>query len=112
LKPCSPGQLPSHYAARTPLKILYNTKQNISKGKRIGLLAFSSSRNHSGFDKVEILSPSQDLREAAANLFSCLHRLDKLGLDMIYAESVDEIGLGRAIMDRLRRASTNSFSIE
>jgi L-threonylcarbamoyladenylate synthase len=54
---------------------------------------------------VEILSPDGDIVEAAANLFPCLHRLDKVGLDIIYAEPVPEIGLGRAIMDRLYKAA-------
>lgn len=31
--------------------------------------------------------------------------LDEAGLDIIYAEPVPETGLGRAIMDKLRRAS-------
>ena len=45
------------------------------------------------------------MREAAANLFSVLHRLDTLGLSVIYAEKVPLQGLGVAIMDRLARAS-------
>jgi L-threonylcarbamoyladenylate synthase len=53
---------------------------------------------------VKALSPTGDLREAAANLFSLLHELDKAGLDVIYVEPVPEVGLGRAIMDRLRKA--------
>ena len=57
---------------------------------------------------AEILSPSGDLREAAANLFACLHRLDRLGLDLILAEPVPESGLGLAIMDRLRKAAAGS----
>jgi len=43
---------------------------------------------------------------AAANLFSALYRLDKANLDLILAEPIPETGLGRAIMDRLRRASS------
>jgi hypothetical protein len=31
--------------------------------------------------------------------------LDRLNLDLIVAEPIPEVGLGRAIMDRLRRAS-------
>ncbi|NJL30816.1 MAG: hypothetical protein HC898_03825 [Phycisphaerales bacterium] len=58
-----------------------------------------------GFQAVEVLSPSGDLREAAANLFAALHRLDAAGLDVILAEYVPEMGLGRAINDRLRRAA-------
>jgi L-threonylcarbamoyladenylate synthase len=57
---------------------------------------------------VEILSPSGDLREAAANLFACLHRLDAGRLDLIFAEAVPETGLGMAILDRLRKAAAGS----
>jgi L-threonylcarbamoyladenylate synthase len=57
---------------------------------------------------VEILSSRGDLREAAANLFACLHRLDRSGTDMILAEPVPEEGLGAAIMDRLRKAAAGS----
>ena len=57
------------------------------------------------FCDVEVLSPEGDLREAAVNLFAAIRRLDALNLDVILAESVPEVGLGRAIMDRLRRAS-------
>jgi len=46
-----------------------------------------------------------DPREAAANLFAAIRRLDTMDLDLIVAETVPEEGLGRAIMDRLRRAS-------
>ncbi|MBC7218289.1 MAG: L-threonylcarbamoyladenylate synthase type 1 TsaC, partial [Candidatus Caldatribacterium sp.] len=58
--------------------------------------------------RVEILSPSRDLREAAANFFACLHRLEEERLDLIFAEPVPEVGLGRAIMDRLRKAAAKT----
>ncbi|HSM32666.1 MAG TPA: Sua5 family C-terminal domain-containing protein, partial [Anaerolineae bacterium] len=45
------------------------------------------------------------VREAAANLFAALHRLDALGLDHIVALRVPDAGLGLAINDRLRRAA-------
>ena len=54
---------------------------------------------------IELLSPAGDLREAAANLFAALRRLDALGLDRLAAAPVPEKGLGVAIMDRLRRCS-------
>jgi L-threonylcarbamoyladenylate synthase len=57
------------------------------------------------FDHVEVLSKKGDFREAAANLFAAIRRLDAAKLDLILAEPVPEVGLGRAIMDRLRRAS-------
>ena len=103
-RPRSPGQFPRHYSPRTPLEILRNKSLDVPKGKKVGLLAFRPPKDKAPFERVEILSASGDLREAAYNFFSCLHRLDKAGLDIIYAEPVPEVGLGRAIMDRLTKA--------
>jgi L-threonylcarbamoyladenylate synthase len=57
------------------------------------------------FVAVRELSQTQNLREAAANLFRYLRELDELDVDLIVAERVPDQGLGAAIMDRLRRAS-------
>jgi L-threonylcarbamoyladenylate synthase len=78
---------------------------DFSKHQRVGLLAFQEPKGDRKFHHIEILSKKGDFREAAANLFMAIRRLDHLNLDLIVAESVSEIGLGRAIMDRLRRAS-------
>ncbi len=104
LRPLGPGQLPSHYAPRTPVQFLPNDLK-FPGDQRAGLLAFETPSGNLPFARIEILSPSGDVQEAAANLFSCLHRLDRAGLDVIYVEPVPEIGLGRAIMDRLRKAA-------
>lgn len=105
-RPSAPGMLPRHYAPRTPMILNWNNKTlDLFKNKSIGLLAFQKPINHLKFNAIEILSKKGDLREAAANLFSALRRLDRLNLDLILVEPVPEIGLGRAIMDRLRRAS-------
>jgi L-threonylcarbamoyladenylate synthase len=101
-RPLSPGQFKRHYAPRTPLKIIKDKDFKPKKGERAGLLAFSKGRE--GFEKVEVLSKRGDLREAAANFFTFLHRLDEAGLQVIYAEAVEEVGLGKAIMERLRKA--------
>ena len=104
-RPLSPGQLPRHYSPRTPVRIFKDDNFKIPKGKRVGLLAFRPPKEELLYEMVEVLSPQGDLREAAANFFSCLHSLDRAGLDIIYAEPVPEIGLGRAIMDRLCKAT-------
>jgi len=106
-----PGQSSRHYATRTPVIILPAPGAwPIPKGsERIGLLAMSIPRHSTDrFSAVEILSPSGDLREAARRLFAVLRKLDGLGLDRLYAEPCEEIGLGLAIMDRLRRCATPS----
>jgi L-threonylcarbamoyladenylate synthase len=104
-RPEAPGQLPSHYAPRTPLLVVDDAGSFVSPaGKRSGLLSWKSTAAPS-FAEVRRLSESQSLTEAAANLFRCLRELDNLGLDLIVAEKLPEEGLGLAINDRLRRAS-------
>jgi len=101
-RPAAPGNLPSHYAPRTPLTLI--GAETSPAGAKIGYLAFQSAPIEK-FAAVEILSPRNDLKEAAANLYGAMRRLDALGLDAIWAESAPESGLGRAINDRLRRAA-------
>jgi L-threonylcarbamoyladenylate synthase len=105
-RPLAPGRLERHYAPRTPLVISDDrTGSEACAGKRVGRLAFSEDRDTPCARYVEVLSKTGDLREAAANLFAAIRKLDRLNLDLIVADPVPEIGLGRAIMDRLRRAS-------
>ena len=77
----SPGQLPSHYAPKTPLRLIDNAEAfPPQKNQRVGLLAWrrrfpSSSaqletRRSETFAAVRILSEREDLREAAANFFA------------------------------------------
>ena len=105
-KPDSPGRLLSHYSPRTPVVIINDMDSVIShKLNNAGLLAFKSPKRNQPFKTIEVLSPKGSMTEAACNFFSFLHRLDSAGLDVIYAETFPETGLGRAIMDRLRRAA-------
>ena len=104
----APGQLPRHYAPRTPVTILSarGVRPIVQEQERAGLLALSAlSQIDDRFCEVEVLSSSGDLREAARTLFAALRRLDALRLDRLYAEPCDDRGLGLAIMDRLRRCA-------
>jgi len=100
----APGQLPSHYAPKTPLRFVEDLKSFKSE-KRCGLLAWNPAKKDERFVAIRNLSERQDLREAAANLFRYLRELDALDVDLIVAERVPETGLGAAILDRLQRAS-------
>ncbi len=105
LNPTAPGQLPSHYSPRKPLYILYDGLKGINDCSESAYLAFQRPKADYGFKKVEILSEKGDYIEAAANLFICLHNLDKADVRKIYAENIPEEGIGKAIMDRLYKAS-------
>ena len=108
VNPNSPGQLAFHYSPVIPLKFF--TEENIAanKGKKIGVIYFREKKRDYGFTAEKVLSPAGDFREAAANLFSYLHEFEKENIDIILIEPVEETGLGRAIMDRLRKA-TNKY---
>ena len=100
----APGQLPSHYAPKTPLRVV-DDLQAFKKNQRCALLAWNPIKKDERFVAIRNLSEQKDLREAAANLFRYLRELDALDLDLIVAERVPLEGLGAAISDRLQRAS-------
>lgn len=106
-RPTSPGQLTQHYSPSTPLILAVDPTSSLqaSDESRIGLLCLRPTESPNGFAAVEVLSQDGCYREAAANLFAAMRRLDELGLDLIIAQPVPEIELGHAIMDRLRRAA-------
>ena len=112
-KPEAPGQLPSHYAPRTPLRLLEKPGDFVpEEGKAYALLSYRGEGNDGYVDladwhAVQVLSPgSGKLPEAAVRFFFALRELDASGADEIIAEPVPERGLGLAIQDRLRRAAT------
>jgi len=105
----APGQLPYHYSPSKPVRLCASSRDFDLENDSAAFLFFKDPPfllpGKMNLEYIEILSPGGDLREAAARIFSALHRLDRLPVSVIYAESVPEIGLGRAIMDRLRKAS-------
>jgi L-threonylcarbamoyladenylate synthase len=94
-KPNAPGQLASHYAPGATVRL-----NAVEKEQGEVLLGFGPCD-----DATLNLSPAGDLVEAAAHLFGYLHRLDALNARTIAVSPIPEIGLGRAINDRLRRAA-------
>lgn len=101
--PKSPGQLQSHYSPgkRVIVGDIDSLIKHHSKGQ-YGILSFQ--KNYSQRYQY-ILSPTGRMEEAAQNLFSALRILDKMPINVILAEFVPDVGLGKAINDRLRRAS-------
>jgi L-threonylcarbamoyladenylate synthase len=92
----APGMLESHYAPRAALRLNARQAQN---GE--ALLAFGSGAPAMALN----LSNSGNLREAAANLFSMLRKLDASGTQTIAVMPIPNEGLGEAINDRLARAA-------
>ncbi len=89
----APGMLASHYAPNATLRL-----DAEAPGPGEAWLGFGPGPEGAN------LSPSGDLREAARNLFSMLHRLDEAATRIAVAP-IPRTGLGEAINDRLRRAA-------
>jgi L-threonylcarbamoyladenylate synthase len=100
----APGQMPSHYAPDKPVHILIPGVQ-VESPETAGLLCWGKNRRPESFQEIRSLSEQCDLIEAAARLFSLLREFDRLPVETIYVEPVPENGLGKAIMNRLRRAA-------
>jgi L-threonylcarbamoyladenylate synthase len=93
----APGQMERHYAPGVPLVI--------GGAARPGEVTIGFGPGAADLS----LSETGDLVEAASRLFSVLHEADALartrGAQAIRVAQVPDTGLGRAINDRLRRAS-------
>ena len=106
--PVAPGMLDSHYSPEKKV-IFGNVLQNLKEFNpgTVGVLAYMETFHEVPSAQQFVLSRNGDLEEAGKNLFSGLRYLDKMDLDAIIAEPVPNVGLGRAINDRLARASVN-----
>lgn len=105
-KPDAPGMLKKHYS---PLKKTYLVQDinqtsvdfNMSK---IAVLTFKPCKLN--IQHKRHLSSTGDINEAASNLYEMLHQLDQTEVDAIVIERLPDEGLGKAINDRLERASS------
>lgn len=93
----SPGRMALHYAPDAPVRI-------DAAAPQVGeaFLAFGPWPDGEG---VFNLSPTGDLAEAAARLFSYLRAADRTRPVGIAVAAIPDQGLGEAINDRLRRAA-------
>ncbi|MBU1375086.1 MAG: threonylcarbamoyl-AMP synthase [Alphaproteobacteria bacterium] len=91
----SPGRLARHYAPNAPVRLEVTEPR---PGE--AWLAFGP-----GGSGPWNLSPSGDLREAAANLFAYLRGADRTSPSGIAVAPIPHEGLGEAINDRLKRAA-------
>jgi L-threonylcarbamoyladenylate synthase len=97
--PVAPGALASHYAPRAQLRL--EAREAPDGAAVLDFAGRIGARGGAWLD----LSPSGDLREAAANLFAHLRALDATGAALICVAPIPEGGLGAAINDRLARAA-------
>jgi len=106
----SPGLLKSHYAPMTPLYLAEHTFDL----KR--LIDELDDEKIEGLTKDSIgimdFSVYDSFRDVSKNLFSDLRMLDERNYKMLFASKVKNLKLGRAINDRLEKASVGTIKNE
>lgn len=104
--PSAPGMFTKHYAPKTKSFLVEDIEKELEsiQSKKIGVLQFQNKLESPRPFVQYILSPTGDFKEASKNLYSYLHELDALGLDVLLIEKLPNIHLGKSINDRLTRA--------
>ena len=97
-KKIAPGQSRLHYSPGIPLRM------NVTKPKNDEAFIIIK-RKKTKLKNYFYLTSKNNLDEAAKNLYSCLRKIKNEGYKSIAVEKIPNIGLGKAINDRLRRAS-------
>lgn len=106
-QPSAPGMLHSHYSPRTPFYVI-DKKNSLDQfaPEEVGVIAFDKLWDNVPSKNQIVLSEKSELKEAAQKLFASMREMDSRGFKVIFSERFPDIGLGRAMNDKLLRAST------
>lgn len=121
--PKAPGMKYKHYAPKADMKIVRGTADAVLEYLKVKIkelddeTAILTVNEHktvlesviADHKKTNIkllsLGSIRDMNSIAHNLFDVLRKCDELGAKSILSESFDESGMGRAIMNRLKKAA-------
>lgn len=106
----SPGMTLKHYAPKTPTLLCEHLEKFYAEAEGKAFLLFQKKHPALPLAHQYVLSESGDLAEAAARLYQCLHELDSKSYRQIICEKFPDVGIGRAINDRLLRAGGGIIS--
>ncbi|MGI6037451.1 MAG: L-threonylcarbamoyladenylate synthase [Limnochordia bacterium] len=114
----SPGMKYTHYAPRGEVylvegqhwdpiieKVQSLAEEAQGEGRRVGILGTSESLAHYRADVVLDMGPRAQPELIAQRLFHCLRSFDGLGVEVIIIEGIPAVGIGLAVMNRLRKAA-------
>jgi L-threonylcarbamoyladenylate synthase len=120
--PASPGMKYRHYAPKADVVTFEGTRSRVvramasmlraktAQGLAVGVMAESSLRDR--FRKAEFFSLGADgVAGAARRLYEGFRRLDRKGVALILCQSFADQQLGRAFMNRLRKAAARRIRV-
>ena len=109
----SPGNRHRHYAPKARVFLVQKNDRNAfikqmnemkDNGKKVGAITYSEDLNAVDTTKFHLIL-SSSVERYAQNIFRAIRELDNLNVDCMLVESVEEKGIGAAVMDRLVRAA-------
>jgi L-threonylcarbamoyladenylate synthase len=100
-EPRSPGMRHQHYAPIATVELVA-AGENVNRTGKLAYIGLNDRNEH-----YEIKKLCGSAEEYAHDLFEFFRDCDRRKVETIYCERVLEIGIGVALMDRLRRASQN-----
>ncbi|MGO1468526.1 MAG: L-threonylcarbamoyladenylate synthase [Tissierella sp.] len=115
--PKSPGQKYRHYAPKAEMIVFQGETEDIVKtinerigkyiyeGKKIGVMATDETQDRYSKGIIKTLGTRKDKRSIATKLFKVLREFDELNVDIILSEGVELDDIGKAIMNRMMKAS-------
>jgi len=114
----SPGMKYTHYSPDAEVilfegdpeavaaEILKRAAAYVQGGRRVGIMTFDERVDlYLGSGEVLSLGSAQRLDQVAQNLFQTLRTFDADKIDVVLSETVEDSGLGKAIMNRLIKAA-------
>ena len=121
VKPRAPGMKYRHYSPKAEM-ILVNgepekvverintlTAQRQKEGLLVGVLASQENADRYKANVVISAGSIKHLEHVAAELFGALRKFDDTKVDIIYSETFCEQGIGQAVMNRLKKASSGKI---
>ena len=121
--PKSPGQKYRHYSPKAKVILYKGEAKNIaerinedyekftSQGFKIGIMSTAQTEKfYEGKINICIGDRTKPIT-ISSNLFKSLRDFDHMGVDIILSEAVNEDGLGKAIINRLGKAASETIEV-
>jgi len=117
----SPGMKYKHYAPAAEIVVVEGNLEKIQvkvqelanaqrkSGKKVGIVATEETAASYHADVVKIVGSRRDPRTVSKNLFRILRELDSEGVSSAVAEGIEPLGIGLAVMNRLRKAAGHNI---
>jgi len=121
IRPRSPGMKYRHYSPKADMFLISGNPDSVvkkinelvedssRKGLKVGILTSQENADKYNADVIVNIGSVKNIEQIAAGLYDSLRTFDDKNVDVIYSETFEETGVGRAVMNRLKKASAGKI---